>query len=49
MADQLRGLARDVRRIGRSGRGDPESVAIDKDDVAHRLARMARAMEVANA
>jgi serine/threonine protein phosphatase 1 len=36
MTDQLRGLARDMRRIGRRGRGDPESVAIDKMALLNR-------------
>jgi hypothetical protein len=41
VSDALRELARDVRRIGRGRRGDAESIAIDKEHIAHELRRLA--------
>lgn len=44
---ELRSLAQEVRRIGSSLRSDPETIAIQKDDIASRLRRLARQLEVA--
>ncbi len=44
-ADELRSLARDVRRIGDGFRDNPEAIAIAKDDVVHRLVALARRVE----
>lgn len=44
-ADRLRGLAREVRRIGDGYRHDPEAIAIQKDGVASRLIAIARELD----
>ena len=41
LANRIRELAGDVRRIGRGRRCDAESIAIDKDCIAVELARLA--------
>ena len=41
LANRIRELARDVRRIGRGHRCDAESIAIDKDCIAVELGRLA--------
>jgi hypothetical protein len=43
--EELRDLARAVRRIGDGYRCDPETVALAKDEIATRLAGLARQME----
>ena len=45
IAAQLRDLARAVRRIGDGRHADPEAIAEAKDEIATRLAGLARAME----
>ena len=45
LPDELRSLAYDVRRIGCAYRTDPESVAIEKDEVVKRLVGLARRLE----
>ena len=45
LPEELRSLARDVRRIGDGWRSDPESVAIQKDDVSKRLVLIAQRLE----
>jgi hypothetical protein len=45
--DELRALAVAVRRIGDGYRDDPETIAIAKDQIAARLAGLARRMEAA--
>ncbi|MGP1397162.1 MAG: hypothetical protein ACTS3R_16770 [Inquilinaceae bacterium] len=45
VADQLRGLAGAVRRIGDGYRCDPETIAAQKDDIAFRLRILAQAVE----
>lgn len=47
LPDELRNLARDVRRIGCAYRADPESIAAQKDGISKRLALIARRLEVA--
>jgi len=42
LSERLREIAADVRRIGYGWRDSPEAVAIQKDDVAKRLAALAR-------
>lgn len=42
---RLYSLAHDVRRIGSGWRSDPESIAIQKDQVAHDLVALARELE----
>jgi hypothetical protein len=39
---ELQDLARAVRRIGSGFRCDPETIAIAKDEIAHRLNGIAR-------
>jgi hypothetical protein len=39
---RLNELARDVWRIGDGHRTNPEAIAIAKDDIAHRLAALAK-------
>jgi hypothetical protein len=41
LANRIRELAYDVRRIGFGSRGDAESVAIDKDCIAVELSSLA--------
>lgn len=43
--EELRDLARQVRRIGCGFRSDPETIALVKDDIALRLGRLARRLE----
>ena len=43
--ERLRSLANDVRRIGDGYRADPETLALRKDDIASRLAEIARELE----
>ncbi len=45
LPDELRDLARDVRRIGDGYRRDPESLAIQKDGISKRLVVIARRLE----
>ena len=45
VAERLRKLATDVRRIGDGWSQDPETVAIQKDDVARSLISLARELE----
>jgi hypothetical protein len=45
LADELRELSRDVRRLGNGFRVDPETIAIEKDAVAVRLLGLARELE----
>lgn len=45
---QLRELARDVRKIGAADRTDPETICIQKDEIAHRLVELARRLERAS-
>lgn len=45
VADELRALARDVRRIGCGYRADPETIALAKEDVSRRLVGIARSLE----
>lgn len=42
IAEELETLSRAVRRIGCSLHSDPETIAIQKDEIAHRLALLAR-------
>ena len=44
-ADQLRALARRVRRVGLNGRFDPEAAFIERDELAHALLRLADRLE----
>jgi hypothetical protein len=44
-AEQLRALASRVRRIGLSGRFDPEAAFIERDELAHALRRLADSIE----
>jgi hypothetical protein len=44
-SERLRQLARRVRRLGVSGRTDPESVLVEKDEIAHRLNGIARELD----
>lgn len=46
-ARELQDLARAVRRIGCGYRSDPESIAVAKDEIVHRLAALARRLQVA--
>lgn len=41
-ADELRSLAREVRRIGCGLRCDPETIAAAKSEIAYRLTGLAR-------
>jgi len=43
--DRLRELAYQVRRIGCGFRADPETIAIQKDEIAADLAQLARDLE----
>ncbi|MBL8905661.1 MAG: hypothetical protein JNM20_03185 [Rhizobiales bacterium] len=43
--DEIRDLARDVRRIGSGRASNPESILIDKETAADRLFDLARRME----
>jgi hypothetical protein len=45
LAEQLRGLAIAVRRIGDGFRCNPEQIAEQKDSVAHDLDRIADELE----
>jgi len=45
LANRLRDLARDVRRIGCGLRSDPEAIAIAKDVIAAELAGLARRVD----
>jgi hypothetical protein len=45
IVDELRDLARDVRRLHDPFRSNPERVLIAKDNIASRLVRLASAME----
>jgi hypothetical protein len=45
LANRIRELACDVRRIGRGRRCDAESIAIDKDCIAVELGSLARRLE----
>ena len=45
LPDELRNLARYVRRIGGAYRSNPEAIYAAKDEVAHRLITMARRLE----
>ncbi len=45
ISTRLRDLARDVRRIGNGYRCDPEAIAIRKDEIAKKLAAIARELE----
>ena len=45
MADELRTLAQDVRCLGNGFRQDPEAICLAKDDIAKRLAGLARQVE----
>lgn len=45
--ERLRQLATRVARLGVSGRTDPESVVVEKLELAAELRAMARAMEAA--
>lgn len=47
-AEQLTQLARDVRRIGSGFTADPEAIAIQKDEIAHKLVILARELERAS-
>lgn len=44
-ADRLRALARDVRRMGDAYRRDPESIALEKDEIASELLSLARRLD----
>lgn len=44
-AHELRDLARAVRRIGCGFRTDPEAIAITKDEIARKLALVARRLD----
>jgi hypothetical protein len=44
-AEQLRTLARRVRRLGLAGRFDPEAAFIERDELAHGLHRLAAELE----
>ena len=44
-AEQLRTLARRVRRVGLNGRFDPEAAFIERDELAHALLRLADSLE----
>ena len=45
LARELADLSQEVRRIGCGYRSDPETIAIQKDEIARRLSRLARAVE----
>lgn len=45
LADELRRLAIDVRRIGCGYRADPEAIASAKSEIAGRLTSLARELE----
>jgi hypothetical protein len=45
ISDQFRDIAADFRRIGSGFRTDPETIAIEKDDAAARLVRLAHDMD----
>lgn len=45
VAEELRTLAGDVRRIATGFRADPETIAIQKDTIARRLSLLARTVE----
>jgi len=47
IADELHALAGDVRKIGCSFRVDPESILMQKDAIARRLAALARRVRAA--
>ena len=47
LAEELRELALDVRRLGNGFRQDPEALCIAKDEIAKRLAGLARQVEEA--
>ena len=42
---ELRDLAQDVRKIGAAHRSDPETICIQKDEIAHRLLELAKRLE----
>lgn len=44
IADELQAIARNVRRIGDGYRTNPETIALQKDEAAHRLTRLARSL-----
>lgn len=44
-AHELRELAKDVRKIGAAHRSDPETICIQKDEIAHRLLELAKRLE----
>jgi len=44
-SERLKRLSRDVRRIGCGYRTDPESIAIQKSNIARELAELARQLE----
>ena len=45
VGNRLRALARDVRRIGDAYRRDPESIAVEKDEIATELLSLARRLD----
>jgi hypothetical protein len=45
-SDRLHELARRVERLGVAGRCDPETVTVEKFDVAHALRRLASEMRL---
>lgn len=45
LANRVRELSRDVRRIGHGARCDPESIAIDKESISIELNRLAGRLE----
>ncbi|WP_366553332.1 hypothetical protein [Aquibaculum sediminis] len=44
--EELRQLAGEVRRIGCGYRSDPETIAVAKSEIAARLVKLARELEV---